>query len=40
MVGGAESHLVHAMAQSNALVHLPAGVGHTEAGQDVEIWLL
>ncbi|WP_240691599.1 gephyrin-like molybdotransferase Glp [Arthrobacter sp. CAU 1506] len=40
LVGGAESHLVHAMAQSNALVHLPVGTGHAEAGQDVEIWLL
>lgn len=40
LVGGAGSHLVHALAQSNALVHLPAGTAHAEAGQDVEIWLL
>lgn len=40
LVGGAGSHLVHALAQSNALVHLPVGMERAEAGQDVEIWLL
>ncbi|MFD1213348.1 molybdopterin molybdotransferase MoeA, partial [Arthrobacter sp. GCM10027362] len=38
-VGGPGSHLVHALAQSNALIQLPADVTHPAAGRNVEIWL-
>lgn len=40
LVGGASSHLVHALASSNALVHLPAGHESFPAGTKVTVWLL
>ncbi|MDK1360361.1 molybdopterin molybdotransferase MoeA [Arthrobacter sp. zg-Y1219] len=40
LIGGAGSHLVHALASSNALVHLPAGVETVPAGAEVAVWLL
>jgi molybdopterin molybdotransferase len=40
LVGGAGSHLLHALAKANALVHLPADTGSAAAGENVEIWLL
>ena len=40
MLGGPGSHLLHAMAQANALVHLPLGVAELAAGEEVEVWLL
>jgi molybdopterin molybdotransferase len=39
-VGGPGSHLVHALARSNALIQLPPEVTRREAGQNVEIWLV
>jgi molybdopterin molybdotransferase len=38
LVGGASSHLLAAYARSDALVHLPVGVAHAEAGEPVEVW--
>lgn len=40
LVGGAGSHLVHALAEANALVHVPDGTAGIEAGEQVRIWLL
>ncbi|GAB3529088.1 molybdopterin molybdotransferase MoeA [Arthrobacter monumenti] len=40
LVGGAGSHLVHALAEANALVHIPDGTANVEAGEKVRIWLL
>ncbi|MBT1002712.1 molybdopterin molybdotransferase MoeA [Paenarthrobacter sp. DKR-5] len=40
LVGGPGSHLVSALAASNALVHIPEGRGAVEAGEDVTAWLL
>jgi molybdopterin molybdotransferase len=40
LVGGPSSHLVHALAASNALVHLPAGRESFPAGTEVTVWLL
>lgn len=40
LLGGPGSHLLHALAASNALVHLPVGVGTVEAGTPVAVWLL
>ena len=40
LIGGAGSHLVHALASSNALVHIPAGVDALPAGAEVTVWLL
>lgn len=40
LVGGAGSHLVHALAEANALVHIPDGTAGVEAGEQVRIWLL
>lgn len=40
LVGGPGSHLLHALAESNALVHLPVGTGTVEAGTPVAVWLL
>lgn len=40
LVGGASSHLVHALAEANALIHLPAGITELAAGDRVPIWLL
>ncbi|WP_022882510.1 molybdopterin molybdotransferase MoeA [Gryllotalpicola ginsengisoli] len=36
--GGPSSHLIAAYARSQALVHIPAGVEHLDAGDEVEIW--
>ncbi|TLM84944.1 molybdopterin molybdotransferase MoeA [Pseudarthrobacter sp. NamE2] len=38
--GGESSHLMHALAASNALVHVPAGVSALAAGDEVEVWML
>lgn len=38
--GGAGSHLVHALAHSNALVHVPVGTAALAAGDEVEVWIL
>ncbi|MHA7246494.1 molybdopterin molybdotransferase MoeA [Arthrobacter tecti] len=38
--GGAGSHLLHALASSNALLHFPVGTGALEAGTPVAVWLL
>jgi molybdopterin molybdotransferase len=40
LVGGPGSHLLHALAGSNALIHLPAGTGSLAAGDPVAVWLL
>lgn len=40
LVGGPGSHLLHALATSNALVHLPEGVGSLTAGERVRITLI
>lgn len=37
-VGAPSSHLLHAYALANVLVHLPVGVGSLPAGAEVEIW--
>lgn len=39
-VGGTSSHLLGSLAQSNALIHVPAGVTELQAGAKVEVWLL
>jgi molybdopterin molybdotransferase len=38
--GGAGSHLVHALARSNALIHVPEGTAALAAGDEVEVWIL
>jgi molybdopterin molybdotransferase len=38
LVGGSSSHLLHAYAKSSVLVHLPVGLAHADAGENVEIW--
>jgi molybdopterin molybdotransferase len=38
--GGAGSHLVHALAGSNALIHVPVGTSALAAGAEVEVWTL
>lgn len=38
--GGESSHLMHALAGSNALVHVPAGVRALAEGAEVEVWML
>ncbi|AMB39968.1 molybdopterin molybdotransferase MoeA [Arthrobacter sp. TES] len=38
--GGAGSHLVHALARSNALIQVPADVTELQAGDEVEVWVL
>lgn len=38
--GGAGSHLVHALASSNALIHVPVGTSALAAGAEVEVWTL
>lgn len=38
--GGEGSHLIHALAGSNALVHVPEGVTELAAGDEVEVWML
>jgi len=40
LVGGPGSHLIHALAESNALVLIPEGTGHLEAGAEVTVWLM
>ncbi len=39
LVGGPDSHLLHALAASNCLVHLPEGVASRRAGEDVRVTL-
>ncbi|WP_104091378.1 gephyrin-like molybdotransferase Glp [Arthrobacter sp. GMC3] len=39
-VGGPSSHLLGALSQANALIHIPAGVTELHAGAKVEVWLL
>lgn len=38
--GGDSSHLMHALAGSNVLVHVPDGVDALAAGAEVEVWML
>jgi molybdopterin molybdotransferase len=38
--GGAGSHLIHALAHSNALIHVPVGTSALAAGAEVEVWTL
>jgi molybdopterin molybdotransferase len=38
--GGVGSHLIHALANSNALVQVPAAVTELAAGAEVEVWML
>lgn len=38
--GGESSHLMHALAGSNVLVHVPEGVADLGAGAEVEVWML
>ncbi|MET3173487.1 UNVERIFIED_ORG: molybdopterin molybdotransferase [Arthrobacter sp. UYCu721] len=38
--GGESSHLMHALAGSNSLVHVPAGVSALAEGDEVEVWML
>lgn len=38
--GGAGSHLVSALAHSNALVHVPEGISALAEGAEVEVWML
>ncbi|MFC7848617.1 gephyrin-like molybdotransferase Glp [Arthrobacter sp. NPDC057388] len=38
--GGESSHLVQALAHSNALVHIPAGTAVLNEGAEVEVWML
>lgn len=38
--GGAGSHLVSALAHSNALIQVPEGIAALAAGAEVEVWML
>jgi molybdopterin molybdotransferase len=38
--GGEGSHLIHALAHSNALIHVPVGTSALAAGAEVEVWTL
>jgi molybdopterin molybdotransferase len=40
LVGGPDSHLLHALAASNCLVHVPEGVTALQAGDRVEVTLI
>ncbi|WP_312181736.1 gephyrin-like molybdotransferase Glp [Arthrobacter sp.] len=40
LVGGPGSHLIHALASSNALVQLPEGIEAVADGSEVTVWLL
>jgi molybdopterin molybdotransferase len=40
LIGGAGSHLVHALAGANALVHIPEGTSELASGEQVRVWLL
>jgi molybdopterin molybdotransferase len=39
-VGHPSSHLLHAYALADVLVHVPVGVGSLSAGAEVEVWLI
>jgi molybdopterin molybdotransferase len=38
LVGGPSSHLLHSYAESTALVHVPVGVSHIAAGDELDYW--
>ncbi|MDQ0708259.1 molybdopterin molybdotransferase [Arthrobacter woluwensis] len=38
--GGAGSHLLHALAQADCLVHLPVGLDRADDGAEVEVWIV
>ncbi|MFK0074124.1 molybdopterin molybdotransferase MoeA [Arthrobacter woluwensis] len=38
--GGAGSHLLHALAQADCLVHLPVGLERAADGAEVEVWIV
>jgi molybdopterin molybdotransferase len=38
LVGGPSSHLLHSYAASTVLVHVPVGVAHLDAGEQIEVW--
>ena len=40
LIGGPGSHLLNALAGSNALVHFPPGLQQAAAGEEVTIWLI
>jgi molybdopterin molybdotransferase len=40
LVGGPGSHLVHALAQSDVLIHVPIGTSSLVANAEVEVWPL
>jgi molybdopterin molybdotransferase len=40
LVGGPSSHLLHAYALADVLVHIPLGVSRVEAGDEVVVWAL
>ncbi|AXH37268.1 molybdopterin molybdenumtransferase MoeA [Humibacter sp. BT305] len=37
-LGGPSSHLLHALADSTVLIHVPVGVDHVAAGSPLEFW--
>ena len=37
-VGGPSSHLLHSLAASSVLIHLPVGVDHVDAGTPLDFW--
>lgn len=38
--GGPGSHLLHALAQADCLVHLPVGLERADDGAEVEVWIV
>lgn len=40
LAGGAGSHLLHALAQADCLVHLPVGLERAGDGAEVEVWIV
>lgn len=40
LADGESSHLMHALAGANVLVHVPVGVAALAAGDEVEVWML
>ncbi|TDK26968.1 molybdopterin molybdotransferase MoeA [Arthrobacter crusticola] len=40
LIGGPGSHLLNALAGSNALVHFPVGLSEAAAGDEVTVWLI
>jgi molybdopterin molybdotransferase len=38
LVGGPSSHLLHSYAASTVLVHIPVGVAHVGADDEIEVW--